>query len=364
MGKNTVLLLANNCGGLISFRKELLTSLIATGYNVVVHIPHHPRINEVENLGCRVVKASNLERKGMNPLKDIALLKEYIFIIRHTKPSVVLTYTIKPNIYGGMASSFCKVPYIVNITGLGEAVENPGLLQKLTVALYRIAMHNASKIFFQNSANQQFFANRKINNNAHEIIPGSGVNLAHHHLESYPAPDKPIRFNFISRIMKQKGIEEYLACAKHFVGKAEFHILGDCEEDYKSVLDNLSKNGVIIYHGLQNDVRPYIAASHCLIHPSFYPEGISNVLLESAAAGRPVITTNRPGCREIVDNGISGFIVEQRNTQQLIEKVDDFIKLSYEQKKQMGLCGRRKVENEFDRNIVISAYLRAINSIV
>lgn len=362
--KNKILLLANNCTGLLSFRREVVEELVKQGYEVVVHLPDDERIKELESLGCRVVRSCNLVRKGKNPLKDLHLLKEYKSLIRSENPSAVLTYTIKPNIYGGLASKSLDIPYIVNITGLGSAVENPGILQKITVALYRSAMRKANTIFFQNDANREFFAKRNINNAVHRLIPGSGVNLSHHALRPYPEDDVPVRFLFISRLMKEKGIEEYFACAEHFKGRGEFHILGACEEDYAQKLKQLEADGIVKYYGKQNDVRPFIAEAHCLIHPTYYPEGMSNVVLESAAAGRPVITTDRPGCREAVVDGTTGFLVQERNREELFEAVERFLSLPYEQKRNMGLKGRQKMEHEFDRRIVVEAYLDAIKAVI
>lgn len=359
-----LLLLANNCMGLLSFRKEVVVEFVKQGYEVTVHLPYNERIKELERLGCKVLCSKNLVRKGKNPLKDISLYREYLSLMRNVQPQVVLTYTIKPNIYGSLAAKKLNIPYIVNITGLGTAVENPGILQKITVNLYRRAMSKANTIFFQNSANREFFAKRNINNSTHQLIPGSGVNLSHHILRSYPEDASPVKFLFISRLMKQKGIEEYFACAEHFKGKAEFHILGACEEDYEEKLRQLESEDIVKYHGVQNDVRPFIADIHCLIHPTYYPEGMSNVILESAAAGRPVITTNRPGCREAVEDGITGYLFQERNREELINAVERFLSLSNSERKEMGLKGRQKMEQEFDRQIVVNAYLDAVNKII
>lgn len=362
-----ILVLSNNSKGLLSFRKEVLDAICANGYEVVAAIPKADYDSYTGGLKARLIPLINLNRRGINPVTDLKLMREFRKIITTEKPDVVLTYTIKPNIYGGMVCSSRKVPFIVNITGLGSAVENPGWLQKLTVGMYRRAMRGAGKIFFQNSANKDFFRSRDINVAAHAQIPGSGVNLSHHVIQSYPETDSPVRFLYISRLLKEKGIEEYFAVARHFhelKADVEFHILGACEEDYKEQLAELEKHGIVKYHGVQKDVRPFIARSHCLIHPSFYPEGMSNVLLESSAAGRPVITTRRPGCREIVDEGVNGYLIDPRDTEGLIEAVGRFLSLSHSEKEKMGIAGRRKMEREFDRNIVVKAYLDAIREII
>ena len=361
-----ILILTNDIYGLICFRKEVVENIIKNNI-VSIAIPVDQRMDELQRLGINLIATKNLCKRGTNPLTDIKLLREYLKIIKQTKPDIILTYTIKPNIYGGLAARLKKIPTIVNITGLGTAVENPGWLQKVTVNLYKLAMKPAKRIFFQNSSNEAFFSKFKIKNNVHKLIPGSGVNLEHHSLQPYPDNDNPIKFLFMSRVMKEKGIEEFLEAAKYIKQnnaiKTEFHIIGACEEDYKETLEKLQKEGIIYYHGRQNDVRRFIKNCHCLIHPSFYPEGMSNVILENAAAGRPVITTNRPGCREAINDGETGYIIEPKNINDLIITIEKFIRLSNEEKKQMGLKGRSKMEKEFNRNIVVQAYLEAIKNL-
>lgn len=361
-----ILLIANSASGLLSFRKEVVKSFINRGDEVTINIPEDPRINDLKELGCEVVPVKNLTRHGMNPIKDVKLLREYVKLIKKIKPDVVLTYTIKPNVYGGIAASMAHIPYIVNITGLGTAVEYPGILQTITVTLYKLAMKSASCIFFQNAANEMFFRKNNICNDVHQIIPGSGVNLDYFTQQQYPPNDNPLKFLFISRLMKQKGIEEYFECAKYFKGKStpvEFHILGSCEEDYMGLLSELEKSGIVIYHGRQNDVRPFITQSHCLIHPTYYPEGMSNVILEASASGRPVITTRRPGCQEAVDDGETGYLFDEKDTQGLIDCVEKFIALPHDQKVEMGLTARIKMEHQFDRQIVVNAYIKEISKV-
>jgi len=278
----------------------------------------------------------------------------------------VLSYTIKPNLYGGMACQLCGVPQIANVTGLGTAVENPGKLQKLTILLYKIGLRKAHTVFFQNQANMEFCRQHGMVKGRVKLIPGSGVNLQHHYLQDYPAPNDPIRFIFMSRLLKEKGIDQYLAAAHEIKRKypnTEFHILGNCEGDYAEKMEKLQKDGIVIYHGRQLDVRPFIGKAWCTVHPSYYPEGMSNVLLESCAAGRPIITTDRPGCGEIVDDGVNGFVVRQRDGHDVALKLEKFIQLPYEKKREMGLAARHKVEKEFDRQIVVKAYLEEVNKI-
>ncbi len=357
-----VLVLSNSFLGLYSFRKEVFQAIRNKEYEVYISCPVEKiqeQVNWFVNIGCHIIDIS-FDRQGTNPFADIQQMLAYYRLLRQVKPDIVLSYTIKPNLYGGMACAFCGVPQLANITGLGAAVEYPGLMQKLTIALYKIGLRKTNLVFFQNEENRQFCIRHHMVKGPTRLIPGSGVNLQYHSLKDYPKESEPIRFIFISRIRREKGIEEYLTAANVIHSKyphTEFHILGGCEGNYELRLNDLHQKGIIIYHGAQSDVRPFIEKVHCTIHPTFYPEGMSNVLLESCAAGRAIITTNRAGCREIVDDGINGFVVKQQDSNDLIAKIEKFMVLSYESKRQMGLASRQKVEKEFDRQIVVDAYL-------
>ena len=359
-----ILILANNDMGLYNFRKELIEKLIKDNNHIYISLPNGNRVQDLVDLGCEFID-TDIDRRGTNLIKDFKLFKKYKKIIKDIKPDIVLTYTIKPNIYGGIACRVKKVPYICNITGLGTAAENKGAIQKLIIFLYKIALKNVKCCFVQNEENLKFMKEHKITKvEKYQLIPGSGVNLEKYKLLQYPNKNDKIKFIFISRIMKEKGIEQYLETAKRITEKydnTEFCILGFCEQDYEKRIRKLEASGAIKYYGLQNDVIPYLENCSCLIHPSYYPEGMSNVLLEASSSGRPVITTNRSGCREIVEDGKTGYIVDIKNSEQLIKKVEEFINLQYEQKVKMGICAREKVEKEFDRNIVINAYMKEIN---
>ena len=364
--KMNILILANNDVGLYNFRKELIEKLIELKHKVYISLPNGDRVADLIELGCEYIE-TDVDRRGTNPIKDFKLLLKYKKILKTIKPDVVLTYTIKPNVFGGMACKSKNIPYICNITGLGTATENGGILQKLILKLYKIALKKVKCCFIQNQENFEFIKNNKlVDESKCKLIPGSGVNLEKFKVLPYPKDEDKIKFLFISRIMKEKGIEQYIDAAKYITKKypnTEFHALGACEKEYEERFEELQKENIIHYHGMQNDIIPFMQESSCLIHPSYYPEGMSNVLLEASSSGRPVITTNRSGCREIVENEKTGFIVEIKNSEQLIEKVEKFINLSNEQRKQMGLEARKKVEKEFDRNIVINEYIKEINNI-
>lgn len=361
---NSVLVLTNNIGGLHSFRKEVMKAIIDAGYEVFISEPDDDeRVKYFESIGCHIIK-TDFKRRGMNPMADLKLMLTYRKLIKKLKPKAVLTYTIKPNVYGGMACRFTGTPQIANVTGLGDAVENGGWLQKLTIILYKIGIRKAKQVFFQNKANRDFCLSVGIANDKSFLLPGSGVNLQHHVYQDYPE-DGVIKFLFIARLLKDKGTDEFFEMAKTIKDEypqTEFQILGGIEGDYKQQLEELTSKGVVNYLGTTSDVRPYLAKVHCTIMPSYH-EGMSNVNLESAANGRPVITTNVPGCRETVDDGKTGILVQPKNAQSLINGVERFLSLPFDQKRLMGIEGRNKVEKEFDRQIVIKEYLKAIANV-
>lgn len=364
MAKN-ILILSNNIGGLYSFRKEVIKAIAQEGYQVYISIPDvdSSRVEYFEKSGCHIIPTI-FNRRGTNPLADLKLVMTYCRLIKRLKPVAVLTYTIKPNVYGGIACRLSGTPQLANVTGLGDAVENGGWLQKMTVILYKIGIGKAKRVFFQNQSNKDFCIRHGIADEQSILLPGSGVNLQHHVLRPYPE-DGAIRFLYIGRIMRDKGSEELFKAAKEIKKKydnVEFQILGSVEGDYHNQLEELVSQGIIKFLGQANDVRPYIGKAHCTIMPSYH-EGMSNVNLESAANGRPVITTDVPGCRETVDDGVSGILVKVKDIKSLIDGVEKFLSLTYEQKKRMGIEGRKKVEREFDRQIVVNVYIKALNEI-
>lgn len=356
-----ILVMTNSIGGLYCFRKELIEQLTKQN-QVIISAPSGDRKAFFTELGCKCIDTS-LNRHGMNPLTEIQLFNRYMIILETEKPDVCLTYTIKPNVYGGLACQIKKVPYIANITGLGTAVESDGILQKSALMLYKLGLRKAKKVFFQNTENRDFFLQNGIIKNKYDLLPGSGVNLDEYTVSEYPNGDT-IDFVFVSRIMKEKGIDQYLDAAKYIRKKypqTRFHVYGACEEDYSSILRELHDNGTIIYHGVEKNMKKVYQQMSCTVHPSYYPEGMSNVLLESCASGRPIITTDRAGCREIVDDGINGFMVKQNNSLDLIDKIEVFLCLDLEKRKMMGINGREKVEKEFSRKIVVDRYIEEIN---
>lgn len=360
-----VLMIANDSTYVYNLRFEVISAMRAEGWEVCVVCEIKQHTDELREVGCRLIPVK-FERKGKNPFKDLMLLSEYKKILKEEKPDVVLTYNIKPNVYGGIACSGYKIPYLVNVCGLGTPVEYPGVMQKLTVMLYRYGVRHAACVFFQNRENEEFFNNRNMAPGPHHLLPGSGVNIDRFNVLEYPE-DETVNFLFISRVMKEKGIDQYLDAAEEIHKKHHntiFHIVGGCDDDiYLEKLKKLEAHGVIRYHGQQESVLPFQKISSCTIHPTYYPEGMSNVLLESAACGRPIITTDRSGCREIIDDGVNGFICRQKDSADLIQQIEKFLALTWQQRRDMGLAGRHKIEQEFDRKIVVESYLSEIKKL-
>lgn len=363
MQTGKILVLSNDSAWTYGLRKELIQKLLSEN-TVYISVADLGYKSALEKLGAKVVK-TRFNRRGKNPFSDFKLMLSYCSLLKKIKPDIVLTYTIKPNVYGGIACRMTKTPYVANITGLGTAVENPGILQKITLLLYKFGLKSASCVFFQNTDNRDFMLENHIVKGKYAVLPGSGVNLTKYHILDYPDGDV-IHFSFIARVMKEKGIDQFLRAAEFIVKKysnTQFHVYGACEQNYADILNGLQKKKIIVYHGFVKDTIPVYQMSSCIVLPTYYPEGINNVLLESCACGRPIITTERSGCREIIDDGVNGYAVPQQNTDALIEAIEKFIALPRERKIEMGKAGRKKVEKEFDRNIVVSKYMEEVAKI-
>lgn len=365
---NKLLIFANDSTYTYNLRDVLLKRFISEGYKVVIACEKLKKVNEIISLGIRLINV-RIKRHSKNPFFDLYLFYQFRRIIKEEKPDVVLTYNIKSNVYGGLACKMSRIPYIANITGLGTVLINAGLTKKISKILYRLGISDASCVMFQNEWNRNFFINNKLLGSKSQIytLPGSGVNLEKFSYQPYPEIESPIIFSIIGRIMKDKGTDELLIAAgivKEKFPDICFRMIGYFDDDYKSIdyksiIEKAIEKGIIEYIEEQDDIRPYIRDSWAVIQPSHH-EGMSNVLLESSATGRPVIATDIPGCREAFDNGISGFSFPVGDPNTLAEIIIRFITLPYEDKVSMGRAGRKKMEREFDRNIVAEAYLSEI----
>lgn len=351
-----ILILANNDVGLYKFRKELIQELIRRGNKVIVSLPDGELIPDIRKLGVKVI-LTDVDRRGINPLTDLKLLIRYFRMEVTLKPDLVITYTIKPNVYGGLVSRILHIPYAENITGLGTTFQTENFVRKLVCFLYKISSRHAKVVFFENEENKQtFLDNHLIREEQACRLNGAGVNLEEYPYTEYPDENEPIRFLFIGRVMKEKGVDELFEAAKRIKKEYPdvlFDIVGPMEDEYDSVLKKLEEDGIITYYGYQKDVRPFIARCHCFVLPSWH-EGMANTNLESASSGRPVITSNIPGCMEAVADNMSGFLCKTENSNDLYEVIKKFIELPYDERKTMGLAGRKRMEKFFDKKKIVA----------
>ncbi|BCC14778.1 TPA: glycosyltransferase family 4 protein [Bacillus cereus] len=362
-----VLLLGNHGFVIYNFRKELIQELLREGYEVYISLPKDEKVDKMIEWGCKFVE-TNVDRRGTNPITDFKLVAHYIKILKEIKPDVVLTYTIKPNLYGGLACRLLNIPCINNITGLGSGFSKSALLKTFLSTLYKVSLKKSYCVFFQNTEDMRMLVDRNIIKGHYELIPGSGVNLEEYKFKDFPEEDV-LRFIFIGRIMKDKGIDQYLEAAKIIKTKypdTQFNVIGFVEKTqphYNDMINQLQNEGFITYLGYQSDVKPFVKEAHCLIQASHGGEGLSNVLLEAAATGRALIASNIPGCRETISENQNGYTFEAKNTSSLVKQIEKFICLTDVERKQMGINSREKIEKEFDRNIVIKAYMNKIDQI-
>jgi len=361
-----VLIFANDNSTLYNFRRELLARLVGEGFDVIVALPAHPRNQAFRDLGCSVVELP-LSRFGTNPITELGTVFTFWTILRKQRPDVVLTYTVKPNVYGGLVAQLCHVPHIATVTGLGTVFQSPSLLRRISASLQKFAFRKSQRVFFQNLDNLKAFRDLGIVDKQSRVLPGSGVNLALHRAEPYPPDTGTTRFITVARIRQDKGYDELFTAIRAICAQRdglEFHIVGWYEDDsYRDAVAQIQAECPVVFHSevTQEEVHELIAGSHCLIHPSHH-EGMANVILEAAAAGRPCIASDVPGCREAIDNAVTGFLHPVQDATGLVSSIEQFLALPGESKEQMGAAARQKMEQEFDRELVVDHYLHEIGS--
>lgn len=355
-----ILLLANHSIGVYKLRLEIIEKLLEEGYEVCLSIPYGEANKKLEELGCRIIE-TRLERRGKNILKELQLLNCYRKQIREVRPDIILTYTIKPNLYGAFWAARYRIPCLANITGLGSAVENGNRMKKLVLGMYRLAFQKIEVVFFQNKENMRFFEEHRLPAGKTVLLPGSGVNLSGYPLQEMPEGEAVV-FAYIGRVMKEKGIDEYLQAAdyirKHYP-YTRFHVCGFCEEGYQEKLEEYESRGIICFHGMVKEISDFLKQCHAVVLPSYH-EGMANSLLEAAACGRIIIASDISGCREAFEEGRTGFGFQAGNWNSLAEAIERFLSLTPGERLEMGLAGRRKMEMGFDRRIVVDAYMSEI----
>lgn len=357
-----ILVLANFDVGLYKFRKALLERFLADGHEVYIALPNGDYVPRLVELGCTFIETP-LERRGMNPAKDISLYHLYCSIIKQARPDLVVTYTVKPNVYGGMACRKLKIPYAANITGLGTAIEQGGALRTLVLNMYREALKKAKVVFFENTGNRDRLVEfGAVKAEKTYVLNGAGIETADYPFAPYP-PDGAIRFLFVGRIMREKGVDELFSAMTRlkqaYGDRVQLDLVGFNEESYEQKIQELQKDGIVQFQGFQDDVPSFYRSAHCVVLPSYH-EGMSNVLLEAGAMGRPLITSNIHGCLEAVAEGKSGYLCAVRDADSLYDAMARFVELPYAEKAKMGQASHDHVVERFDKKLVVEDTVRQL----
>jgi len=370
MGRKVIIAL-NSAWNLVNFRSGLIRELVSLGYDVVAVAPIDKYAPEVTALGCRFIPLP-MDSKGRHLGRDLLLFLHYLRLMLEERPDVFLGYTIKPNIYGSIAARILGVPVICNIAGLGTVFTKRGCLNWLVSRLYRVALSGANKVFFQNEDDRQLFIEKRlVSPSVTARLPGSGVDLQKFKPTPLPA-NSPIRFLLIARMLWAKGVGEYVQAARLLKRDgldAELCLLGFLDVQNPDAISKLKMDewiaeGVVRYLGVSDHVQEQLVHADCIVLPSFYREGVPRTLLEAAAMARPIITTDSVGCRDVVDDGLNGFLCRARDPTDLARKMAQMIALTPSERQEMGLRGRDKVALEFDEGVVIKRYVSAIEMIL
>lgn len=358
----TIVICSNYAWTIFNFRMPLIRSLTSSGFKVVLITQFDGYEKKIASEVHDVVPLF-ISRKGINPIIDIITLIDLVKKLKLIKPDYLFVFTIKPVIYGSLAARFLNIPNLVTITGLGTTFISKNWLTKVVKFLYRFSLKNSEVVFFQNNDDKQLFINSGlINQEVCKYIPGSGIDL--NKFKFFDLPDKPnMTFLLIARMLGDKGIYEFIDAArilKKLYPKTNFQLLGAIDVENRTAItsgeiNNWVNEGVVDYLGTTDNVSTFIRDSSCIVLPS-YREGASRVLLEAAAIGRPIITSDVPGCNEIVQDGINGFLCKAKDSNDLFKKLKKMTLLPYESKVKMSLVGRKKIEDEFDQSIVNKIY--------
>lgn len=355
------LVITNHSYMLYQFRTELLLKLKEYG-EVVISMPFKGHHDDFVSMGFKCID-TKLDRRGVNPVEDLGLYRFYKKLMKEEKPDIVITYSIKPNVYAGFLCRKMKIPYFVNVQGLGTAFQSQPMAL-IATQMYKTGLKKARAVFFENQFNADEFVNRHIIPREKEVVlNGAGVNLELYQFKPYPSEENGIHILYLGRIMKEKGIEETFAAMERlkpkYGDKVVFDVVGFFEDEYKERVEQLQKDGIIVFHGFQPNPRPYYASAHAVVQASYH-EGMNNVLLEGAATGRALITTDIPGCREAVEEGVNGFLCKKQDVDTLADCIEQFLNLTTERRKGMGEAARKKMENEFDKKMIVRQTVEVI----
>ncbi len=364
-----ILLVANTSWSMIKFRYGLMQTLVEKGYDVYVIAPLDDHSKEIQALGCQHIHI-DIDNKGASIFNDAKLTNELYKLYKTIEPDLIFHYTIKLNIYGTLAAKYANIPSIAVITGLGYTFINNNATAKIAKLLYKNTLKYAKKVWFINYDDQKkFILERLIDKSKIDFLPSEGINTKKFVPIDKDHDDGIFKFILIARILWDKGVGEYVEAAKIIKQKyknVEFQLVGFLDAKNpkaisKEQIDSWVKDGYINFLGPTNDVRKFIANSDCVVLPS-YREGISMILLESASMQKPIIATNVPGCRDIVEHNGSGFLCKPRNAQDLANQMQNLLNLPIAKRLEMGRKSRAYVKKDFDESLVIDKYLQAIQT--
>jgi len=365
----TIVLSANSDWNIANFRQGLIRALRSAGYEPVVIAPKDPAAEaRMAALGVQRIPV-RIERSGRNPLADARLLLEYKRLLGKLRPAAYLGFTIKPNIYGSLAAASLGIPAIPNVSGLGTAFIRRGMLQQIVTRLYRVAFSRCPVVFFQNDEDRQLFVDRGIvEDRQARVLPGSGVDLEH--FTPRPPTNGPPAFLLVGRLLRDKGVREFVGAARALspmLTGSRFQLLGPIDQANRTAitraqLDDWVADGVVEYLGVTDDVRPYMAKATAVVLPS-YREGLPRSLLEAAAMERPLIAADVPGCRDVVEDGVNGYLCDPRDSRSLASAMRRMAALSPAERLAMGQAGRRKVQEQFGEELVVQSYLDVLDGL-
>jgi glycosyltransferase involved in cell wall biosynthesis len=366
-----IVLSINTAWNIHNFRAGLIRALIEHGYEVIALAPRDGYEAKLEAMGCRFIHLA-MDNNRANPIKDLTLLRSYYRILRSERPLALCAFTIKPNVYGSLAASALGIPVINNIAGLGATFIHQSLLTRIVRVLYRLSLRNSHRVFFQNRDDRDLFVKAGLARpHLTDCLPGSGMDLTR--FQPTPLPNDAegsFRFLLIARLLKDKGVLEFAEAARitrQNFPRARFQLIGGHDPHNPNaipapIVEQWRREGLLEHLGQVEDVRPHVAAAHCVVLPS-YREGTPRSLLEAAAMSRPLITTDAVGCREVVDHGVNGLLCKVKDSADLAIAMQEMIRLPLQRRLEMGVAGRKKLEMQFDENIVIGKYLDEIGQV-
>lgn len=360
-----VLFCANTAWSMYQFRKGLLSTLVGEGYEVHVAAPTDLNVKDLEALGC-IFHPVEMAAQGRNPLADVRLMLALAALYRNIRPEIVIHYTIKPNIFGTLAARLAGVPSVAVITGLGYVFINHGLISRLSKMLYRAALRFSREVWFLNEADRRtFVTGGLVDMGKTRRLPGEGIDTVYYAPQSDRGDgvEREFRFLLIARMLWDKGVGEYVEAARQLKARyphARFQLLGALGEGNPSAIpaaqmETWTAQGLVEYLGATTDVRPAIAAAHCVVLPS-YREGVPRVLMEASAMARPVIASAVPGCVDVVEDGVTGLLCRVRDPADLSGKMACLLEAGPDSRRRMGAAGRAKMQADFDETLVIAHY--------